>query len=649
MIVKCEQCQTRFKIPDEKVTDKGVKVRCTKCQNTFRVTRDAAAPPVHDPFALFGEAPAPEAKVGEITRPGFFKEGVEATKAEPPASLGSPGVPWHNAHEDVDEDVFREPTRVVRLPLPPEGAAPPATTGALPFDPPPTVPAARPAASPPPRSATAVFGSLAPAAPAKASARPAPPPPAAEAPDPFFDIDEDEPTVTSPPSAALLRKAASVPPSAKPPAGALALGPVRPSPAPAPLAPSPEAEDPFAALDFGDLDPAPAPTPKPAPAPAPARVAAAVAKPAPAPAPEEEDPFASLDFGDLDAAPAPAPTPAKPPAPAPAPVSAAKPPAPAPVSAKPPAPVAPPAPAKPPAPVPAAKPAAPAPKPTEPDHSLFGSSSGLVLPDEAPEFKVSEPSDADAVGRKEVLDLPAMPELPALEDLSNVRPEDLPDLSELSSSSPALPSAPISKPVGRQEEMGLPEKRGPGRARRLTGLVINVAVAAVLVVGLVAVGGVYLREGRLDLSALSPSRLQSLGASPQTLVARDISNGLYDTKEGSALFFVRGEVENRGTAEARVKVRAALYDGDQRVKSQEGLAGAVPTPEDLYAITSTEGAAALRTRLDATAPTVPAGGRAPFVLVFQEYPAELDSFRLEVTLEPVSSAAETGAPQGAAK
>ena len=45
MIVKCEQCQTRFKIPDEKVTDKGVKVRCTKCGHTFRVTRESAASP----------------------------------------------------------------------------------------------------------------------------------------------------------------------------------------------------------------------------------------------------------------------------------------------------------------------------------------------------------------------------------------------------------------------------------------------------------------------------------------------------------------------------------------------------------------------------------------------------------------------------
>lgn len=73
MIVKCEQCQTRFKIPDEKVTDKGVKVRCNKCGHTFRVTRDMAQPatatpqppaPPSDPFARFG-APREEPPPGE--------------------------------------------------------------------------------------------------------------------------------------------------------------------------------------------------------------------------------------------------------------------------------------------------------------------------------------------------------------------------------------------------------------------------------------------------------------------------------------------------------------------------------------------------------------------------------------------------------
>src|SRR6185369_16461790 len=76
MIVKCENCQTRFKIPDDKVTDKGVKVRCTKCSHTFRVKRGAdgsalivpaapsAAAPVsgvpENPFAQFSPPPGGE-------------------------------------------------------------------------------------------------------------------------------------------------------------------------------------------------------------------------------------------------------------------------------------------------------------------------------------------------------------------------------------------------------------------------------------------------------------------------------------------------------------------------------------------------------------------------------------------------------------
>jgi predicted Zn finger-like uncharacterized protein len=94
MIVKCEQCQTRFKIPDDKVTDKGVKVRCTKCGHTFRVTRDMAqpattatvpafqAPPApraaSDPFARFGAGE--ESPTIEVTRPGVFALGVEASR-----------------------------------------------------------------------------------------------------------------------------------------------------------------------------------------------------------------------------------------------------------------------------------------------------------------------------------------------------------------------------------------------------------------------------------------------------------------------------------------------------------------------------------------------------------------------------------------
>jgi len=41
MIIQCEQCSTKFRLDDSRVTDKGVKVRCAKCRHVFTVTKEA--------------------------------------------------------------------------------------------------------------------------------------------------------------------------------------------------------------------------------------------------------------------------------------------------------------------------------------------------------------------------------------------------------------------------------------------------------------------------------------------------------------------------------------------------------------------------------------------------------------------------------
>ncbi len=48
MIIKCEQCQTRFKLDDSKVTAKGVKVRCAKCRHIFSVRKEVPEPEALD-------------------------------------------------------------------------------------------------------------------------------------------------------------------------------------------------------------------------------------------------------------------------------------------------------------------------------------------------------------------------------------------------------------------------------------------------------------------------------------------------------------------------------------------------------------------------------------------------------------------------
>ncbi|MCB0220296.1 MAG: zinc-ribbon domain-containing protein [Chrysiogenetes bacterium] len=45
MIVQCPECRTKFKLADEKVTPKGVKIRCSSCKHVFVVHKEGEVPP----------------------------------------------------------------------------------------------------------------------------------------------------------------------------------------------------------------------------------------------------------------------------------------------------------------------------------------------------------------------------------------------------------------------------------------------------------------------------------------------------------------------------------------------------------------------------------------------------------------------------
>jgi predicted Zn finger-like uncharacterized protein len=62
MIIQCDQCNTKFKLDDAKVPDKGVKVRCARCKNIFLVQKEAPAEEPDFDFLLSGlGAPSPGA------------------------------------------------------------------------------------------------------------------------------------------------------------------------------------------------------------------------------------------------------------------------------------------------------------------------------------------------------------------------------------------------------------------------------------------------------------------------------------------------------------------------------------------------------------------------------------------------------------
>jgi hypothetical protein len=203
---------------------------------------------------------------------------------------------------------------------------------------------------------------------------------------------------------------------------------------------------------------------------------------------------------------------------------------------------------------------------------------------------------------------------------------------------PAVPTTTlgrVSRPPTGTSVLGLEEPRELGRARRVSGAVVNIGVAALLVVALAAVGNVYVNEGRLDWAALSPGRWAALFVPPSGIATFDVTNGLYETRGGRPLAYVRGRVENRGLRPGRVVVHAEIWDGNQLLEKSEGLAGVLPTPEEMVEASTHRDVEALRARLQQGAPPVVPGKPMDFVLLFDEPPQGVAGLRLKVSAAAV--------------
>lgn len=186
-----------------------------------------------------------------------------------------------------------------------------------------------------------------------------------------------------------------------------------------------------------------------------------------------------------------------------------------------------------------------------------------------------------------------------------------------------------------------PEKwpeRKPSRPRKTwSSLLVNLGMGAALILALSAAGTLYVNDGKVDPSSLSPRRWRSLLSPVKELVAVETSNGLYDTRAGKPVFYIRGEAENRSLKSTKLKVRVEILDGEQRVRSAEVMAGSTASPEELYDIASPEDAEALTARLDGAGTEVLPGRRVPFLLTFYDYPPNLAAFRLKIVVNGVSS------------
>jgi predicted Zn finger-like uncharacterized protein len=680
VIIACTQCHTRFKVPDGKVTARGLKVRCSRCRHTFRIYPDSAAERGDDP------APAAARPRGPDPFESFGPEGTSEMEKTPSRSSTVSALLARmdpaNAEEDFDVDVAgvepasTEPawnfppapsrpaeavtataTAAVAWELEPPGAPPPAVVARAPVP----VRPLPPEPDPPSMENTQPELDIAPVAGPPASLQPQRP----SSESGLAGLFEDHPLDVSPPrpQAGSSPGPAPGPPGTVPlsddlaslagftpawglaaPSRALSMDGTLSNHTPS-LSPASDPESPPPAAQFGGagtvLDVLPSLEPPDLPAHGELQLDPGTGTPgwsevSPTSLGGNEIELASdLPSVELDRHPPPEPEAAlaadlswsvpatsAPPAPEPALPGgdwSLAPPGPPPPALASPAQGAPavagssgsgfddpfsdfsPSPRPPRAPAPNAVVLDEAPHPTlvGPDHGFFEMPSGTPAP---------EPSGA------------LLPDIPEAAE-----PVAAP--ASLVTSGP-LPA--ISKPPGRAR-LGLQDSERPGTARRVSAAILNVGLAALLLLVVVGVVSSWATAGRVEGAALSPRRLlQALrpgtGVSPV-----EVTPGTYETRSGRWLLYVRGRVLNRGAPPGRVRVRAEVWDGAQAVKAGETLAGAIATPEELWRAATPADVEALRSRLQASAKPVPDGQEADFLVLLDEAPWDLSGLRLKVT------------------
>jgi predicted Zn finger-like uncharacterized protein len=110
MIIECDSCSTKFRLDESRITGRGVKVRCTKCQSVFIVHAPDAEPPAQEPPTETPAETAPEtspetppdtpATSPEEPAPSF--DAADSTESEEGPSIG--GLRFNLDSDEEDEE-----------------------------------------------------------------------------------------------------------------------------------------------------------------------------------------------------------------------------------------------------------------------------------------------------------------------------------------------------------------------------------------------------------------------------------------------------------------------------------------------------------------------------------------------------------------
>jgi Meckel syndrome type 1 protein len=212
---------------------------------------------------------------------------------------------------------------------------------------------------------------------------------------------------------------------------------------------------------------------------------------------------------------------------------------------------------------------------------------------------------------------------------------------------PSIPQRPRlpARAEGAATERAEPEAvdRIPGgRGSPLRAAVVNALALAALV--LVALATLVVWRGEGSLSGSGPAALLASlrrgGAPAGPFAATELRKGLYDRERAPPLVFVRGTVVARPDSPAvdAVRVEVELVKEGAVVARGEALAGAVPTPEELWRAADPAALAAVVKGARARAPArVRAGDAVPFLVAIADYPGDLGGATVRVALSPAEA------------
>ena len=222
-------------------------------------------------------------------------------------------------------------------------------------------------------------------------------------------------------------------------------------------------------------------------------------------------------------------------------------------------------------------------------------------------------------------------------------------LPEMWRTSPAFPPAPeevVPPEPARSADVGSsPEAKTEAAARAraarrgaLRSIAINaVSLAALLGVAL-AFRVLWSGEGTAA-AAWSPSALlRAVRPGERTAASLEtagVTSGRYPRAAGAPLLFVRGEVISRAPAPlARVRVDVEVVRAGRVLAHRSGLAGAVPTAEELHAVKDAAALDALARAISGRARDVRPGAPVPFLVPFAEVPEDLTGASVRVVASP---------------